>query len=57
VPTSGAAGASYLPTADADPADGWDVGARYRFPDQARRCLLPVAIDPGSEELSGPWRE
>jgi len=41
----------YLPTRDAYPTDGWDVGDRYRIPDQVfQSYLLPVAIDPGSEE-------
>ena len=41
----------YLPTRDAYPAEGWDVGDRYRIPDQVfQSYLLPVAIDPGSEE-------
>jgi hypothetical protein len=40
----------YLPTADAYPPSGWDVGDRYRIPDQVfQSYLLPVAIDPGSE--------
>lgn len=40
----------YLPTEDAYPASGWDVGDRYRIPDQVfQSYLLPVAIDPGSE--------
>jgi hypothetical protein len=40
----------YLPTRDAYPASGWDVGDRYRIPDQVfQSYLLPVALDPGSE--------
>ncbi len=41
----------YLPTRDAYPAAGWDVADRYRIPDQVfQSYLLPVAIEPGSEE-------
>ncbi|MFN8622753.1 MAG: hypothetical protein U0869_18615 [Chloroflexota bacterium] len=41
----------YLPTRDAYPASGWDVADRYRIPDQVfQSYLLPVALDPGSEE-------
>jgi hypothetical protein len=41
----------YLPTRDAYPPSGWDVGDRYRIPDQVfQSYLVPVAIDPGSEE-------
>jgi hypothetical protein len=41
----------YLPTRDAYPPGGWDVGDRYRIPDQVfQSYLLPVALDPGSEE-------
>jgi len=40
----------YLPPRDAYPVGGWDVGDRYRIPDQVfQSYLLPVAIDPGSE--------
>jgi hypothetical protein len=41
----------YLPTRDAYPPDGWDVADRYRIPDLVfQSYLLPVALDPGSEE-------
>lgn len=41
----------YLPTRDAYPAAGWDAGDRYRIPDMVfQSYLMPVAIDPGSEE-------
>ena len=40
----------YLPPADAYPATGWDVGDRYRIPDQVfQSYLLPVALDASSE--------
>jgi hypothetical protein len=41
----------YLPPRDAYPSGGWDVADRYRIPDLVfQSYLLPVAIDPGSEE-------
>ena len=41
----------YLPPRDAYPPGGWDVGDRYRIPDLVfQSYLLPVALDPGSEE-------
>jgi hypothetical protein len=41
----------YLPPRDAYPQGGWDVGDRYRIPDLVfQSYLLPVALDPGSEE-------
>jgi hypothetical protein len=41
----------YLPTRDAYPTGGWDVADRYRIPDLVfQSYLLPVALDPGSEE-------
>jgi hypothetical protein len=41
----------YLPTRDAYPTGGWDVGDRYRIPDLVfQSYLLPVALHPGSEE-------
>ena len=41
----------YLPTAEAYPPGGWDVGDRYRIPDMVfQSYLLPVALAPDSEE-------
>lgn len=41
---------SYLPTADAYPPTGWDIGDRYRVPDMVFQAyLLPTALAPDSE--------
>ena len=40
----------YLPTAEAYPPGGWEVGDRYRIPDLVfQSYLLPVALAPDSE--------